>query len=158
MEQTEKRSIIRCQFPGEKGYKDFYGLDLDYVLSYSDDLPFKYHTLKAEFIVRISKEASIQKFPDEMKAGTEDMESLDDESEEDVEEFPCEKKVKPIAAPNKGAKNASKASNIPPKITAVKEIDDLMLSDTAKDSEIDENGEVSTFKQFKYHNIQFSNI
>ena len=69
-------------FQGKKGYKDFYGLDLDYVLSYSDDLPFKYHTLKAEFIVRISKEASIQKSPDEMKAGTEDMESLDDESED----------------------------------------------------------------------------
>ena len=82
MEQREKRSIIQCRFPEKKGYKDFYGLDLDYVLSYSDDLPFKYHTLKAEFIVRISKEASIQKSPDEMKAGTEDMESLDDESED----------------------------------------------------------------------------
>lgn len=32
-------------------------LDLDYILKYSDEVPLKYHTLKAEYIVRKAKEA-----------------------------------------------------------------------------------------------------
>ena len=34
-------------------------LDLDYVLNYSVEVPLKYHDLKAEYIVRISRKAGI---------------------------------------------------------------------------------------------------
>ena len=36
----------------------FTNYDLDYVLMYSDEIPLKYHTLKAEFIVRKANEAA----------------------------------------------------------------------------------------------------
>ena len=43
--------------PGDKLYVNF---DLEYVLRYSDEVPLKYHTLKAEYIVKLSQEASAQ--------------------------------------------------------------------------------------------------
>lgn len=39
------------------------GLDLDYVLKYSNDVPLKYHTVKAEYIMRLAREAMLPAAP-----------------------------------------------------------------------------------------------
>lgn len=87
--RTKNAPLFDVKFPNKKGYKDFYGLDLDYILSYSDEIPLKYHKLKAQFIVRVASAASnlpIQKPPDEMKAGSDDVHISEEETDSEGNE------------------------------------------------------------------------
>lgn len=38
----------------------YVNLDLDYVLTYSPEVPLKYHLLKADYIVRLSRKAAVE--------------------------------------------------------------------------------------------------
>jgi len=57
LEMARKLTLFDLKFLHLKD-QIFTNYDLDYVLMYSDEIPLKYHTLKAEFIVRKANEAA----------------------------------------------------------------------------------------------------
>jgi hypothetical protein len=57
LQRKTKEPKFEIKFPDKKYQNTFVGYDLDYVLTYCDEVPLKYHTLKAEFIKRTAKKA-----------------------------------------------------------------------------------------------------
>jgi hypothetical protein len=58
--RSGKKPRFDVQFPDKPGEKLYVNFDLDYILKYSEEVPLKYHTLKADYIVRLSEEVRSQ--------------------------------------------------------------------------------------------------
>lgn len=52
-----KVPLFTVLFPTKKFDKVYQGFDLDYILKHSIEVPLKYHTYKARYIIRLAKEA-----------------------------------------------------------------------------------------------------
>jgi len=55
--QKNKEPHFEIEFPDKAGQKWFVGFDLNYVMSYSEEVPLRYHKLKAERIMKGAKQA-----------------------------------------------------------------------------------------------------
>jgi hypothetical protein len=81
---------FEIHFPDKPYQNTFVGFDMDYVMSYSEDVPLRYHKLKAELIVKLAKKAEtamLSEASNEKKKSPEEIENscTDSEHEEDVE-------------------------------------------------------------------------
>ena len=77
MTRTSKAPRFDVNFPEKSGEKMYVNFDLDYILRYAEDLPLKYHPLKAEYILRLAEEVKRneeKKRLEELKSGEEETE------------------------------------------------------------------------------------
>jgi hypothetical protein len=56
LQRKSKMPRFEITFPDKKYQKTFIGFDMDYVMTHSQEVPLKYHQLKAENIMRAAKE------------------------------------------------------------------------------------------------------
>jgi hypothetical protein len=59
LNRKTKEPKFEIKFPEKKYQNTFVGYDMDYVLSYSDELPLKYHALKADHIKKTARKAEM---------------------------------------------------------------------------------------------------
>jgi hypothetical protein len=59
MRRNGKEPRFEIEFPDKKGQNSFVGFDLNYVMSYADEVPLRYHKLKAEHIMKGAKKAEL---------------------------------------------------------------------------------------------------
>ena len=57
MHRKTKEPRFEIVFSEKKNQKSFVGFDFAYLMTYSDKVPLKYHQLKAQHIMKISKKA-----------------------------------------------------------------------------------------------------
>jgi len=50
---------FEIHFPEKPFQKTFVGFDLDYVMSYSEEVPLRYHHLKAEHVMKGARKAEL---------------------------------------------------------------------------------------------------
>jgi hypothetical protein len=87
-------------------------LDLDYILTYSEDIPLKYHTLKAEFIVRLARNASLisntKPAESSKKLAADDSKISATDSKPNADDTESDDNVKPCSGKNKAMKSSTK--------------------------------------------------
>jgi hypothetical protein len=59
MHRKKKEPRFEIKFPEKKFQNTFVGFQMDYILSYSEEVPLKYHHLKAEYIKESVKKAEM---------------------------------------------------------------------------------------------------
>ena len=52
-----KQPCFEIEFPEKKYQKSFVGFDLDYIMRYSEEVPLRYHKMKADHIMEAAKKA-----------------------------------------------------------------------------------------------------
>ena len=57
LNRRTKQLRFEIEFPDKPLQNTFIGFDLDYVMPYSDDVPLRYHKLKADHIMKVAKKA-----------------------------------------------------------------------------------------------------
>lgn len=117
--------------PGEKVYVNF---DLDYILRYSDEVPLKYHNLKAEYIVKLAVEANKAEINTCLNNST--TTENEDAVAGEVAEYPAEE-VQQSSSKGKGKRKASTPLSADKQVNRVDDHLELSVSDIDSDSEPD---------------------
>jgi hypothetical protein len=119
-----KEPRFEIEFPEKPGQNSFIGFDIDYVMSYSEEVPLRYHNLKADHIMKCAKKAELAMLNEALssqnaKAANQDSQTESDtaiEMRKDVAEKDMDLKMPadnsdPTNAAKKAGPNTKEASN-----------------------------------------------
>jgi hypothetical protein len=73
LHRKNKEPRFEISFPDKPFNNYFVGYDLDYIMSYCDEVPLKYHKMKADFIKKKTKQAEL-KMLEEISSGKKPLE------------------------------------------------------------------------------------
>ena len=57
--RKDKEPRFEIHFPEKRFQKIFVGFGLDYFMAYLEEIPLRYHKMKAEYIVKCAREAEL---------------------------------------------------------------------------------------------------